>query len=44
LDLAVDLREEFRVDSLEDLLCLDDGRLIDAWVLVEPREDDDDDG
>ena len=39
LDLAVDLREEFRVDALEDLLYVDGERLMDAWVLVEPRED-----
>lgn len=41
LDLAVDLREEFRVDGLEDLLAMGgDQGFADAWVLVEPREDD----
>jgi hypothetical protein len=41
LDLAVDLREEFRVDELEDLLRMGGGEgLADAWVHVEPREDD----
>lgn len=40
LDLAVDLREAFRVGELEDLLGMGQGEgLADAWVLVEPRED-----
>lgn len=38
LDLAVDLREEFRFEALEDLMNVDGDRLADAWVLCEPRE------
>ena len=37
LDLAVDLREEFRFGDLEDLMCVHGDKLADAWVLVEPK-------
>lgn len=40
LDLAVDLRECFRVDRIEDLLQLSMDELKDAWLLLEPREDE----
>jgi len=38
LDLEVDLREDYRLDTLEDLLLIGERELADAWVLVEPKD------
>ena len=42
LDLAVDLQPALRVLSLDALLAMGEQELADAWLLLEPREDDDD--
>ena len=38
LDVAVDLRQEFRARALEQLLGMTAAELADAWALLEPRE------
>jgi hypothetical protein len=38
LDLEMDLREECRLETLEDLLLVGEQELADAWVLVEPKD------
>jgi len=40
LDVAADLQDAFRADRLEDLLSLPGKALSTAWLLLEPREDD----
>lgn len=42
LDLEVDLREDFRLETLEDLLLVGERKLADAWVLVEPKDIEED--
>jgi hypothetical protein len=39
LDVAVDLRPEFCFSSLVDFIMASEDQLVDAWVLLEPRED-----
>lgn len=41
LDLAVDLHRRFRVHDLGALLSMTLAELEDAWVLLEPRDDED---
>lgn len=38
LDLEVDLREEYRLETLEDLLLVGERELADAWVMVKPKD------
>ena len=38
IEVEVDLREEFRLDGLDDVLYCDEKKVSDAWVLVEPLD------